>query len=162
VRGMSVTGAGLTISVAALTWAAGSWWQSHVVGRRSHGWLVMIGAIVFLVGVGVAGLVLHGAPLVLIALAWLLAGFGMGVAFPSIPLAVMASVQEGAEARGLAPTLLMDTLGIAVGAGLGGAAITLATDAGKPLVTGITIAFAIAAVAGVMLATLATRIDPRT
>jgi MFS family permease len=162
VRGMSVTGAGLTISVAALTWAAGSWWQSHVVGRRTHGWLVLIGAIVFLVGVGVAGLVLHGAPLVLIALAWLLAGFGMGVAFPSIPLAVMASVQEGAEARGLAPTLLMDTLGIAVGAGLGGAAITLATDAGKPLVTGITIAFAIAAVAGVMLATLATRIDPRT
>jgi len=160
IRGMTVTAAGLTISVAALTWALGSWWQSHVVGRRSHGWLVMIGALVFLLGVGVAALVLHGAPLVLIAVAWMLAGFGMGVAFPSIPLAVMAGVQEGAEARGLAPTLLMDTLGIAVGAGLGGVAITLTTDAGEPLTTGITIAFAIAAVAGVMLAVLAPRIDP--
>lgn len=159
VRGMTVTAAGLTISVAALTWAAGSWWQSHVVGRRSHGWLVMVGSIVFLAGVGVAALVLHGAPLALILLAWMLAGFGMGVAFPSIPLAVMASVQEGAEARGLAPTLLMDTLGIAVGAGLGGAAITLAADAGEPLVTGISIAFAIAAAAAVTLAALSTRID---
>ena len=28
VRGMSVTAAGVTISVAALTWALGSWWQS--------------------------------------------------------------------------------------------------------------------------------------
>jgi len=73
---------------------------------------------------------------------------------------VMAGVQEGAEARGLAPTLLMDTLGIAVGAGLGGVAITLTTDAGEPLTTGITIAFAIAAVAGIMLAVLAPRIDP--
>jgi len=160
IRGMTVTAAGLTISVAALTWALGSWWQSHVVGRRSHGWLVMMGALVFLVGVGVAALVLHGAPLVLIAIAWMLAGFGMGVAFPSIPLAVMAGVQEGAEARGLAPTLLMDTLGIAVGAGLGGVAITLSTDAGEPLTTGITIAFAIAAAAAVMLAALSPRIDP--
>jgi MFS family permease len=157
VRGMSVTAAGVTISVAALTWAAGSWWQSHVVARRSHGSLVLIGAVIFLVGLGVTTLVLHGAPLGLIAVAWALAGFGMGIAFPSIPLAVMALVQEGAEARGLAPTLLMDTLGIAVGAGLGGAAIALAAGS---LVTGISIAFAIAGVAGVLLATLAPRIDP--
>jgi MFS family permease len=106
--------------------------------------------------------VLHGSPLYLIVVAWALSGFGMGVAFPSIPLSVMAGVEEGAEARGLAPTLLMDTLGIAVGAGLGGAAITLATNAGEPLVTGISIAFAIAAVAGVMLAVLSPRIEPRT
>jgi MFS family permease len=161
VRGMTVTAAGLTISVAALTWAAGSWWQSHVVGRRTHAWLVMVGALIYLVGVGVATLVLHGAPLLLILVAWMLAGFGMGIAFPSIPLAVMAGVQEGAEARGLAPTLLMDTLGIAIGAGLGGAAITLATRAGEPLVTGLSIAFAIAGVAGVALAALAPRIDAR-
>ena len=162
VRGMSYTAAGMTIFVAALTWAAGSWWQSHVVGRRSHAWLVMIGALVYLAGLGIVALVLHGAPLLLILLGWALAGFGMGLAFPSIPLAVMAGVEEGAEARGLAPTLLMDTLGIAVGAGLGGAAITLATDAGEPLVTGLSIAFGIAGVAGMLLAALAPRIDART
>jgi MFS family permease len=160
VRGMSVTAAGLTISVGALTWAVGSWWQSHLVGRRSHGWFVALGAIVLLVGIAITALVLHGAPLALIYLAWIVAGFGMGAAFPSIPLAVMASVREGAEARGLAPTLLMDTLGLGVGAGLGGAAITLATDAEASLVTGISIAFVIAAVAAITLAALSPRIEP--
>jgi MFS family permease len=161
VRGMSLTAAGVTIVFGTVTWALGSWWQSHVVGRRTHGWLVMVGALIYLAGLGCAALVLHGAPLIVIVVAWALAGFGMGVAFPSIPLAVMASVREGAEARGLAPTLLMDTLGIALGAGLAGAAVTRATDAGEPLVTGISIAFAIAGVAGITLAALSPRIDRR-
>jgi MFS family permease len=160
VRGMSVTAAGVTISVAALTWALGSWWQSHAIGSRSYGWLVRVGALIFLIGVGVTTLVLHGSPLWLIVVAWMAAGFGMGTAFPVIPLAVMASADAGAEARELAPTLLMDTLGIAVGAGIAGAAITLTADAGRSLVAGLSIAFAIAAVAGLTLAVLAPRIDP--
>src|SRR3954454_16973196 len=161
VRGLSVTAAGVTISVAALTWALGSWWQSHAIGHRTHGWLVSVGAMIFLVGVAVATWVLHGSPLWLIAVAWMAAGFGMGTAFPVIPLAVMAGASEGSEARELSPTLLMDTFGIAVGAGVAGAAITLTNHSGGSLVSGLTIAFAIAAAAGVMLAVLAPRIDRR-
>ena len=131
VRGMSVFRAGLTITVGACTWALGSWWQSSVVGRRSYGSVVAVGAAFFLVGIGVAYLVLHGAPIPLIYLAWAAAGFGMGAAFPTIPLAVMAGADEGAEGRELAPTLLLDTLGIAIGAGLGGAAITIVTGGGR-------------------------------
>jgi predicted MFS family arabinose efflux permease len=161
VRGMSVTAAGVTISVAALTWALGSWWQSHAVGRRSYGWPVSVGAMIFLVGLGFTVWVLHGSPLWLILIAWMAAGFGMGTAFPVIPLAVMAGADEGAEARELSPTLLMDTLGIAVGAGVAGAVIARTSEAGMSLVTGLTIAFAIAAVAGVTMAALAPRIDLR-
>ena len=160
VRGMGITAAGLTITVGACTWAVGSWWQSHVAGRRSFGWLVTIGALSFTAGIAVAFIVLHGGPLGLIYIAWAMAGFGMGVAFPVIPLSVMAGADEGAEARELSPTLLMDTLGIAVGAGLGGAAITLATGAGATLATGLSIAFAIAAASAITLALLAHRIDP--
>ncbi|MEP6759528.1 MAG: MFS transporter [Actinomycetota bacterium] len=160
VRGLSVTAAGLTISVAAFTWALGSWWQSSVVGRRSFGSVVAIGAAFFMAGIGVAFLVLHGGPIALIYLAWAAAGFGMGSAFPTIPLAVMAGAEEGAEARELAPTLLMDTLGIAMGAGLGGAAITIVTGRGGSLTTGLSIAFAIAIVAAITLAGLSSRIDP--
>jgi MFS family permease len=161
VRGMSITAAGVTISIAALTWALGSWWQSHAVGHRSYGWLVMMGALIFLGGLAVTIWVLHGSPLWLIVVAWMLAGFGMGTAFPVIPQSVMAGAAEGAEARELSPTLLMDTLGIAVGAGVGGAAIARTADAGLSLVTGLTIAFAISAAAGVMMAALAPRIDRR-
>jgi len=161
VRGMSVTAAGVTISIAALTWALGSWWQSHAVGHRSYGWLVSMGALIFLVGIGVTIWVLHGSPLWLIVIAWMAAGFGMGTAFPVIPQSVMAGAAEGAEARELAPTLLMDTLGIAVGAGVAGAAIARTADAGLSLVTGLTIAFVLSAAAGVTMAVLAPRIDRR-
>ena len=160
VRGMSVFRAGLTITVGACTWALGSWWQSSVVGRRSYGSVVAIGAVFFLVGIGVAYLVLHGGPIPLIYLAWAAAGFGMGAAFPTIPLAVMAGAEEGAEARELSPTLLMDTLGIAMGAGLGGAAITVVTAGGGTLTTGLSFAFAIAVAATITLAALSSRIDP--
>jgi hypothetical protein len=73
----------------------------------------------------------------------------------------MAGAAEGAEARELSPTLLMDTLGIEVGAGVAGAAIARTADAGMSLVTGLTIAFAISAAAGIMMAALAPRIDRR-
>ena len=160
VRGLSLTAAALSIAAAAFTWALGSWWQSHIAGRRSHGWIVAVGALSFTAGVGVASLVLHGWPLPLIYLAWAIAGFGMGAAFPTVPLAVMAGADEGQEARELAPTLLMDTLGIAVGAGLGGAAVTFADTHGSTLVAGLSVAFGLAAVAGLTLWALAPRIDP--
>ena len=160
VRGMTVFRAGLTITVGACTWALGSWWQSSVVGRRSYGSVVAIGASFFLVGIGIAYLVLHGGPIPLIYLAWAAAGFGMGAAFPTIPLAVMAGADEGAEARELSPTLLMDTLGIALGAGLGGAAITIVTGGGGSLTTGLSFAFGIAVAATVTLGALSSRIDP--
>jgi hypothetical protein len=160
VRGMTVFRAGLTITVGACTWALGSWWQSSVVGRRSYGSVVAVGASFFLVGIGIAYLVLHGGPIPLIYLAWAAAGFGMGAAFPTIPLAVMAGADEGAEARELSPTLLMDTLGIALGAGLGGAAITIVTGGGGSLTTGLSFAFGIAVAATITLTALSSRIDP--
>jgi MFS family permease len=161
VRGLSVQAAALTIVVGACTWAAGSWWQSHVAGRRSPGGLVTLGAVSFAAGIAIATFVLHGAFVWLILAAWAAAGFGMGVAWPTIPLAVMNVATPGSEARELSPALLMDMVGVSIGAGLGGAAITRVESAGGTLTTGLSIAFAIAAVAIVILAALARRIDPR-
>ena len=161
VRGLTVQRASLTIVVGAGTWAIGSWWQSHVSGRLSAGVIVTIGSLSFLVGIAIATLVLHGAFVWLILLAWAAAGFGMGSAWPTIPLAVMAVVTEGHEARELSPALLMDMVGVSVGAGLGGAAIARMTDAGRPLSTGLSIAFGLAAIAIVILVPLARRMDPR-
>jgi MFS family permease len=161
VRGLSVQAAALTIVVGACTWAAGSWWQSHVAGRRSPGALVTLGAVSFAAGIAIATVVLHGAFVWLIIAAWAAAGFGMGVAWPTIPLAVMNVATQGSEARELSPALLMDMVGVSIGAGLGGAAITRVESAGGTLTTGLSIAFAIAAVAIVILAALARRIDPR-
>ena len=54
----------------------------------------------------------------------------------------------------------MDTLGIALGAGLGGAAITIVTGGGGSLTTGLSFAFGIAVAATITLGALSSRIDP--
>ena len=63
---------------------------------------------------------------------WALVGFGMGVAFPTIPLAAMRGSAAGAEGTDVSSVLLLDMLGVATGAGLGGGvvAVTLALGVG--------------------------------
>ena len=53
----------------------------------------------------------------------------MGIVLPTIPLSVMGEAKEGREAGELSSTILMDYLGVGIGAGLGGVCIALA-DAG--------------------------------
>ena len=162
VRGTSVIAAGLALTAAAVTWPLGSWWQSRQSATRRAGMLVILGDVLLLSGVAAATIVLFGGPLALVYVGWGVAGFGMGIAFPTVPLAVMAEAEEGREAAELSPTLLMDTLGIAVGAGLGGAAIALAASNAAALRTGIAGAFAVAIVASCALLPVAPRIDART
>jgi predicted MFS family arabinose efflux permease len=159
VRGTSVIAAGLALTVAAITWPAGSWWQSRQAGRIRAGTLVILGDVLLVVGITALAAVLVGGPLALAYLGWAVAGFGMGVAYPTVPLAVMAGAEEGREAAELSPTLLMDMLGIAAGAGLGGAAIALAAASDAALRTGIAGAFAVSLLASLILLGVGGRID---
>lgn len=158
VRGRSVAEAGLVITLVTLAWAAGSWWQSRAAARtpmprlvRLGGWLVLIGTVTAMSG-------LADTPLAVPFVGWTIAGVGMGIAFPTIPLSVMNASPEGEEASELSATLLMDTLGVAFGAGLAGASVALAQGAGESLVTGLSGAFAIAIVATLLLLAIAGRI----
>ena len=120
--------AGLVITVATVTWSAGSLWQSRVAQRIPPGTLVTIGASLVFVGMlGVACGLSETLPIWLVYVGWTAAGGGMGIAFPTIPLSVMSVAEEGKEAGQLSSTLLMDTLGMTIGAGLGGASIAFAT-----------------------------------
>ena len=60
---------------------------------------------------------------------WAIGSVGMGIVWPTIPLSVMGEATEGREAAELSSTILMDYLGVGIGAGLGGVFIALA-DAG--------------------------------
>jgi MFS family permease len=159
-RGFSLAEAGLVITVTTVAWAAGSWWQSRVAPRVALGRLETIGAI--LVAAGIATMAATGLshiPAVFAYVAWLIAGTGMGIAFPTLPLAAMTVTEEGREAGQLSSTLLTDTIGMAVGSGLGGASIALATRPGGPgLRPGIVGAFAIALVGISVLIAIAHRI----
>jgi len=159
-RGFTLGEAGLVITVTTVAWAGGSWWQSRVAPRIALGRLELIGAV--LVGIGIAAMGATGLshiPVVFAYLAWLVAGTGMGIAFPTLPLAAMTVTEEGREAGQLSSTLLTDTIGMAVGAGLGGASIAFATRPGGPgLRTGIVGAFTIALVGVAVLIAIARRI----
>jgi predicted MFS family arabinose efflux permease len=158
-RGMSVGHAGLVITAATLSWAAGSWWQS----RRATSWslarLVTLGAQFVLVGTLAVGAGLHPAvPAIVVYLGWLVAGTGMGIAFPTIPLTVMRESAKGEQAGQLSSTLLMDVLGVGIGAGLSGSSIAVSRAAGLDLRAGLVGAFAISALSMILLMAIARRL----
>ncbi|HTG46051.1 MAG TPA: MFS transporter [Actinomycetota bacterium] len=160
VRGTSVLAAGLALTFAAVAWALGSWWQSRRANRVRASTLVLLGDTLLVAGIVAVVAVLTGGPLALAYVGWAVAGFGMGVAYPTVPLAVMARAEEGREAAELAPVLLMDMLGIAAGAGLGGVAIALSVAKDAPVRSGIAGAFAVAIAAALALLLVCRRIDP--
>jgi hypothetical protein len=82
----------------------------------------------------------------------------MGVVFPTIPLSVMSEATAGHEAGELSATILMDFLGIGVGAGLGNASVALADAGHVSLAAGIAGAFAIGIVSALILALVGRRI----
>ena len=156
-RGLSLGTAGLVITVASITWAAGALWQSNRAGHRPLSRLVAIGTVLLLTGQAVASTLWIQVPLIVAYVGWGVVGLGMGIAFATIPLAAMRVSASGEEAR-LSSVLLMDMLGVATGAGLGGAAIAASDALGAPLRSGIAWAFALALVVAAALLAIAHRI----
>ena len=125
---------------------------------RCPGWCG-VGVVLLLAGeAAVAATLWIEVPLVVAYVGWGVVGVGMGIAFSTIPLAAMRVSATGDESEELSAVLLMDMLGVATGAGLGGAAIAVADATGVPLRTGIAGAFALALVAGASLLAITPRI----
>ena len=157
-RGLSIGEAGIVITASALAWAAGSWWQSGVVGRFGARRLTASGALMIGAGAAVVASGLLAVPLVVPYVGWAIGSVGMGIVFPTIPLSVMGSAEEGREAGELSSMILMDYLGVGIGAGLGGASVALA-DAGTLTISeGLAGAFGVGIVAAVILAFVARRL----
>jgi MFS family permease len=159
VRGLSIGAAGIVITAATFSWGVGSWWQSRTVVRRGSRWVATVGALIMAVGtILVAGGLIRELHIVIPYIGWALGGLGMGIVFPTVPLAVMGEASEGREAGELSSTILMDFLGIGVGAGLGNVGIALAAGGHISLEAGIASAFAIGLVATLLLVLVTRRI----
>jgi Major Facilitator Superfamily len=159
VRGLSLGISGLVISGASVSWAAGSWWESRVVSNRGARSLTRVGASILGFGtVLVASGLLESVPVSVSYVGWAFGGLGMGILFPTIPLAVMSETTAGREAGELSSMILMDFLGIGIGAGLGGVSVALADAGHISLRAGVAGAFAMGLVACVALVLLAGRI----
>ena len=160
VRGLTLGEASLAITGATIAWAAGSLWQSGRAGRIALPRLVLVGTTLVIVGgAAVASVLWTSVPIVTAFVGWIVVGLGMGVTFPTIPLAAMRRAGAGEESSELSSVLLMDVLGVATGAALGGGAVALSQSLGAPLARGIGGSFAVGLVALLLLLVTGRRID---
>lgn len=124
--------AGLSVTASGLTWAGGSWLQSHLGVRLSHVRSIQFGALALSTAIvaACATAVLVLPPAVAIA-GWAVAGFGMGLMYPRTSVATLeySSVEKQgfnssalgiADAIGASISLAATAIVFSALAGLGG------------------------------------------
>jgi MFS family permease len=127
-RGLSVLQAGLVLTVGALGWSAGSWFQGRRSMRRDDDTRVRTLRIgMAAIGCGtlaVPAVLLPGVPVALAALAWTISGLGIGLVFPTLSVATLEFAPKAEQGAASAALQLSDGLMSAVG--LAGASALLA------------------------------------
>lgn len=94
-RDVSPVIAGGIVTVGAVSWATGSEAQSRLSERLSDRRCIMLGAAVFFTGTTVTGLGTGVALIPLVVVGWLLAGLGIGLAYPRLATSMLTlSVPE--------------------------------------------------------------------
>jgi MFS family permease len=134
----SLTEAGVVLTAASLTWTVGTWVQAHAQDRL--GPRVLSAAGLVLVALGVAGVAALGwsvTPWWTAFVAWAVAGGGMGLAYATTTLVVVSAAGPGRQGGPVAAMQVLITLGIAVGAGLGGAALAWSVALGHGKAPGL-------------------------
>jgi MFS family permease len=159
VRGHSTLVAGAVVTASTLAWTAGSWVQARLNERWEGARLVRAGLVLILLGTsGMAWQLRPGVPVLEAFVAWSAAGLGMGLSYAPISLMMLRAAPPGREGWASASLNLADVLGIALGVGVGGAAVAAFTRHARPVSAGVFIAFAVAALAAVLALVTAGRL----
>jgi len=161
IRGTSATAAGLTLTCSTLLWTAGAWVQERRVATWGPRRCIGAGLVFVVAGIVlVAGLLLPGTTVLLGPVAWSIAGFGIGLAYAPITLSVLHEAEPGQEGRATAGMQLTDVLGIALGTGVGGAAVALGHANGWDPRVGVALAFAVSVAAAAAGLAIVPRLTP--
>jgi len=147
--------AGVALTGATLGWTAAAWIQQRWILTAGPRRVVATG-FTFL-ALGIAGMVaaLGDLPIPLVMVAWTTAGFGIGMAYSPLSVAVLGLAEPGTEGVASSSIQLADCLGIALGTGLAGAFVALGDAQGWATSSALAIAFPItmaAAVGGIFAA----------
>lgn len=114
-HGFSTTTAGLVLTTGGVSWALGSWWQGRMSQTWSNSTCVRTGTSLLLAAVvSLLVVVLIGAPPLLVILGWVLAGAGMGLAYPRINVVVLAESAPDQQGFNSAALSIADSLGAAI------------------------------------------------
>jgi len=124
-RGLSPVQAGLVLTVGALGWSAGSWYQGREGRARDDAACVRrlrIGLAMMASGTLIVTLALWPSlPLALPVIGWLIAGSGIGLAFPTLSVLALRLAPPQQQGRASSALQLSDSLFSAVGLALASA-----------------------------------------
>jgi MFS family permease len=130
VREQSTLVAGAVLASVTMTWTSGSWLLERLSGRVERRSFVAVGVALVVVGVGSMTVILsESVPVWWAMVAWGISGLGMGMAYTSYSLIVLAGAAPGEEGVASASLKLNEVLGAALGAGGVGALVAVG-DAG--------------------------------
>lgn len=150
VRHQSTALAGAALASATVMWTAGSWLLSHFVRERGARFFVRIAFVILIAGIAAtSATLLNSVPPWIAVGSWGFGGLGIGLAYSGLSLAMLSEAEPGREGKATASVQLAENLGVAFGAGIGGAAVAVGVaHANEP--AGIAVAFGVAAAAALI------------
>lgn len=134
---LSLPMAGLVLTSSALGWSVGSWLQGRFANRLPQRQRLIIGSGIIVLALVVLGMGVYSANSSswIIEVAWLAAGAGIGLAYPTITLMGMGLGTRGDEGGVTSLLQMLDASGAALGAGVLGAVLTGRSHGGGGLST---------------------------
>jgi hypothetical protein len=159
-RGLSATEAGSILTIGALAWSAASWYQGGRGQRLSATRRLRIGYSAIAAGVGIVALLVVPAVPVLVGIAgWSVAGFGMGLLFPTLSVLTLGLSPLDEQGANSSALQLADALATTVTLALSGALFAVLEPRSPVLAytSGLAVAGALAALGAVT----AGRVEPR-
>lgn len=143
-HGFSPAAAGLVLTAGALGWSAGSWWQGRFPGT-SRVRFAVAGAVLLAAGVTGVAVALYVSGWLSLPL-WIVAGAGIGTAFPAISVQVLKLSAPDAQGANSSALQISDTLGSSLAVGVAGALVNLeGVYAGLAATSAIAVVAALAA-----------------
>ena len=160
-RGYSTFVAGMALTSATISWTLGSWLQERYAERTSRAARAGFGGILLTIGLAATSVALiETVPGAIVAVTWAIAGLGIGIAYPTFSLEMMAGTAIGREGETASGMKLTETLAAATGVGVAGGLVA-AGEAGGWDALALGGVLALSAMAALFTVVLSTRLSHR-
>jgi MFS family permease len=147
--------AGIPLTLGAIGWFAGSWYQGRLPADRPRYYLVGQGfALVTLAVAGLVAVTYAAVPGWFAVLCWTVGGAGMGIAMATVGLLTLQLSPTGEQGNSSAALQISDAVGSTLCIGLGGVLLAVGREAlgTGPVLRLVFVLMAAVAAAGILLA----------
>jgi MFS family permease len=156
-RAVPLLQAGVVLTVGSIGWTAGSWLQARPWLQLRRDQLITVGCLSVAIGGALVGVIalFPALPYLLVAVAWIFSGLGMGLATSSTSLAVMSLSGAAEQGRNASSLNVADALGSGIFVGIAGSIFAALRASGDLALTFGVVQLSMAAVG--LLAVLTSR-----